>query len=222
TKVNWYPPKIPDRFNQCTIRVRMVQRPPHVNYVPNNSWSGTPDGIRGIETTILDLVAEFANIRMYYHYDPVPENWGNVYDNGTITGNLNYLYQEIDDIAIGAYAKTMRRSLFFDDVPYQRDGLVFCVPFKTLNLRLKSLAEIMGLGVLVLTLFLYLVVTTMSWLVSRHDYTHYQKFDTCVIDTYQILLGLSVSLQPRSTRIVVGTFMGYHPGTLKVMVLVVP
>ncbi|XP_044260082.1 uncharacterized protein LOC123008376, partial [Tribolium madens] len=202
TKVNWYPPKIPNRFNQCTIRVRMVQWPPFVINIPNGSRSGPPRGSRGIEISLLDLVAEFANVRMLYHHDQVPDNWGNVYDNGTITGNLKYLYQEIDDIAIGAYAKNMKRSLFFDDVLYHHyEKLIFCVPFKTLNSKLESLAGIMGFGALVLTFVFYLMVTIMSWLVSRHDYTHYQKIDTCAVETYQILLGLSVSLQPRSTKV---------------------
>ncbi|XP_044260078.1 uncharacterized protein LOC123008372, partial [Tribolium madens] len=202
TKVNWYPPKIPNRFNQCTIKVRMVQWPPFVINVPNGSWSGPPRSSRGIEISLLDLVAEFANVRMFYHHDQVPDNWGNVYGNGTITGNLKYLYQEIDDIAIGAYAISMKRCLVFDAVSYHKhEKLIFYVPFQTLNSKLTSLGEIMGFGALVLTLFLYLVVTTMSWLVSRHDYTHYQKFDTCAFETYQILLGLSVSLQPRSTKV---------------------
>nr|XP_015840278.1 PREDICTED: uncharacterized protein LOC107399112 [Tribolium castaneum] len=199
--VNWYPPKIPNKFNHCTINVRMIQWPPYIINIPNGSWSGTQTSTRGIEISILDLVAQFANIRMFYHQDQVPLNWGDVYDNGTITGNLKYLYQERDDIAIGAYGKTMKRALFFDDVPYHHEGLVFCVPFKTHNSKLQSVGEIMGLGALVLTLFLYLVVTTMSWLVSGQDHTHYQKFDTCALDTYRILLGLPIYQQPRSTKL---------------------
>ncbi|EFA11900.2 hypothetical protein TcasGA2_TC004057 [Tribolium castaneum] len=196
--VNWYPPKIPIKFNQCTIKVRMIQWPPFVINIPNGSWSGTYTHLRGIDISLLDLVAEFANVRMFYYEDQVPHNWGDVYDNGTITGNLKHLYHELDDITVGAWAKTMRRSPFFDDVQYYHEELVFCVPFETVN---SSLGEIMGLGTLGLTLLLYLMVTTMSWLVSGQDHAHYQKFDTCAIATYQILLGLSIRQQPTSTKV---------------------
>ncbi|EFA11910.1 hypothetical protein TcasGA2_TC004067 [Tribolium castaneum] len=197
--VNWYPQKIPKKFNQCTIKVRMIQWPPYVINIPNGSWSGTQTSTRGFEISILDLVAEFANVRMFYHDDQVLLNWGDIYDNGTITGNLKYLSQEIDDIAVGAFGKTLKRSLYFDDVLYHHhEGLVFCVPFKTINSKLHNLGEIMDFGALVLTLVLYLVVTTMSWLVNHHDYTH---FYTCAIDMYRVLLGMPIYQQPRSTRV---------------------
>lgn len=192
--ISWYPEKIPKKFNNCTIKVRMVPWPPYIINVPNESWSNTPsDKNRGIEISLLDLISDKLNVQMLYHYGTFPPNWGDVYPNGSITGNLRYLYSEIDDIAIGAYAKSMLRSIFFQDTFYHYESLTFCVPYQTFTS--KSVSEIVDSGALLVTIFLYVVVTLMMLLTSRDEFFH------CCLDTFRVLLGLPVARQPVVTRI---------------------
>ncbi|RZB66677.1 uncharacterized protein BDFB_005853 [Asbolus verrucosus] len=200
--VNWYPNKIPDKFNKCPIRVRMIKWPPYIINVPNGSWSNSTNLHinRGIEVNMLDMIAKIFNVRMYYYYSAVPLNWGDIYPNGSITGNLKHLYDEEDDITIGAYAKTMLRSFLFLDTFYHYDSLHWCVPHSPQHSKLGSVSKIMDNGAFTVTLFLYFFLTVMMW-VSSGDSTEcrsYQNFTNGMFKMFSVLLGLPVNTQPRT------------------------
>ncbi|KAJ3621229.1 hypothetical protein MTP99_003385 [Tenebrio molitor] len=200
--VNWYPDKIPKKFNQCPVKVRMVEWPPYIIGVPNGTWSNsTNNSNRGIEVNLLDLIAEIFDLRMFYYYSDAPLNWGEIYENGTATGNMKYLLDEIDDISIGCYGKTTRRAIFFQDTFYLSDSLVFCVPYSSYGLRFESMFRIMKPGAFVLTLFIYSILTGLMWLTSSNDWTCYQNLDNCMINTLCTLLGLPVSHRPKSEKV---------------------
>ncbi|KAJ3641582.1 hypothetical protein Zmor_028084 [Zophobas morio] len=193
--VDWYEDKIPKIFNQCVVKVRVVDFPPYVMQVPNGSTN------RGVEINLLDLVGEVYNLHMVYYSSQTSLDWGNIFDNGTITGNLKHLYDEDDDVSIGAYAKTMTRSVIFEDTFYHYESLVCCVPYSTRNTKLQTVTKIMGVGAFLLTLIVYVTVTALMWVTSKDDLPCYKNFGSCTMNTFSALLDLPVSALPRTSKV---------------------
>lgn len=204
--VSWFGDKIPKVFNDCVVKVRIIDWPPYIINVPNNTIGKhqTYFDNFGLEINMLNLIADKLKLQMQYVMSDVDQNWGNIYFNGTATGNLFYLQQQLSDIAIGAYAFTLQRSIFFDNsVSYCQESLRWCVPYDPILVKWRGILSTMATEVWICVVVTYFMITVAIWFLAKNtnEFTMYKSFINCTQYVYLVLLGLPIPTQPRTNNV---------------------
>ncbi|KAF2899949.1 hypothetical protein ILUMI_06237 [Ignelater luminosus] len=128
---HWFPRKIHRNLHGCLFRVRAVVWPPYVlgpekEVIKDKSLIKINDGL---EAMLVNTMAEIANFSINYTVADRLQDWGTVYKNGTTTGAFLALKNEESDIAIGSFAATIERNMYFDYIIYNMpESMTWCVP----------------------------------------------------------------------------------------------
>lgn len=132
------------------------------NYEPyfidlaNNSVSGKDLKDKGIEFNVLDLIADVFNLTLRFVMSSKYFDYGDVQENGTVTGELRYLDKYQVDVAISEYSLTEGRTKRFHySFPYLWEKLSWCVPHQTQHLTIgMQIFDLYTVLVLVVVLIL--------------------------------------------------------------------
>ncbi|XP_061711514.1 uncharacterized protein LOC133520846 [Cydia pomonella] len=131
----------------------------------------------GIEIFFLNILAQTENISLNYIFLSETE-FGQVFDNFTVTGILRKLHENEVDLIIGAFALNSRRALFFDFIwthfAYE-DSFVIVTPSSGLLERWKIIYKVFTPLVWLLLLIIFLLC---SFLLSNNKdyYTVLNKY----------------------------------------------
>nr|CAH7713617.1 unnamed protein product [Callosobruchus chinensis] len=120
--------RLPTRLNNCTIKAGYTNIPPYVMRLKGESlhYKDYPHARYGIEVNLLGLVARKLQFSVLYFS---ANSSGDIYLDGTATGNLLALKQGYVDLVLGCYEVTASRSFYFDATnSYYQDELVWCLP----------------------------------------------------------------------------------------------
>lgn len=214
-KSEWFVPKIPKTLNNCTYMVRVVEWPPYTINLKNHTvkTSNKYYDNYGIDVNVLNTVAKAKNITFMYIKSKDLQSWGDILDNGTITGNLAFLKNKDVSFAIGGYALTYVRAKYFDLThSYVNEGLVWCTPAILVDRDWDRILTIVEWKTWVLVFILYFSVTFLTWKISIHnnnESTSYKSYSNNLQNCYAIFYGISVKTLPRSnmSRLFIGLFI---------------
>nr|CAI5838107.1 unnamed protein product [Callosobruchus analis] len=187
--------RLPTRLNNCTIKAGYTNTPPYVMRLKDRSLhcKDYPHTRHGIEVNLLNLVAKKLQFNVLYF---TGEDGGDIYSNGTATGNLLALKQGYVDLALGCYEVTAPRSFYFDATDsYYQDELVWCFPrypIVTNNLDDLSLDAASLLAIFGMTCILTCITCLFGMAVSRE----YNIFKA-IFQVYCSLIGVPFITQVR-------------------------
>lgn len=134
------------------------------------------------------------------------KNWGDVENNGTISGNLMKLHEGNVDIACSGYGLTANRLIAFDSsISYQYESLTWCTPYKLLIDDWIIATSVLKFQTFLGLLCVFLIITLAVWLASvyieKNEKEFYKKLSNCFISTLPIIMGISSKQIPKSVKI---------------------
>lgn len=204
----WFEPKIPSTLNNCTYAVQYIYYPPYTINIKNNTYKTENkyfDNL-GIDVNLLNTIAKYKNMTLKYVNSNVPQNWGDVTENGSVYGDLENLNNH-DNIkfAIGGYALTYLRSTRFDiSQSYISDGLVWCTPSVMVDTYLEKMLKILKWETWLAVILVYLTTTFLMWTFGKSiksESTSYKSYSSSLLNGVSVLIGFSVKSLPRSNTI---------------------
>lgn len=178
---------------------------PYIIDVQNNTSSNTSEG-HGVEFNLLNLISSLLNISITYLILGEEFVVGDVLENGTVTGQMQFLDEKVVDIAMGSHTLNVgRSSAFFFVFPYVQHKIVWCVPHKLLqtNLSLDTIFEIRSIILLLLLLFVFILIIIITQNHFRKEIDQ-RKLEQTIFNVYAIFIGVPSKL-PRENvlRIIV-------------------
>ncbi|KAJ8926809.1 hypothetical protein NQ314_020655 [Rhamnusium bicolor] len=198
---SWFEGKIPKQLNNCTIKANYIDIPPYVINGQHGFQSSNYFKSQGIEINMLNMISTTLNLNIKYG---VSKSWVQVYENGTISGDLNFLVNNSIDILFGAYTTEYHRSRYFGFTwPHLQAKIVWWVPHLPRLFRFRNMQNIFKIEVWVSVTSGYVLISFFIWLLSiyyKNEATSYKSFATTLFSNFGILLGFSVKL-PRSLAI---------------------
>ena len=119
---NFFPKKFTNLFN-CTIKIAAAETQPTIMKNINDG------SLKGSDIELIYQLAKMINFHDEIHFIPLPESWGSIYANGTVTGALGKVVAGIVDLTIGSYFMTNLRMQFMSSTrAYQFMPLILIIP----------------------------------------------------------------------------------------------
>lgn len=193
---------IPRRLNNCTLSVGVMKVEPFVMNTNNNpAVKNEHYRTDGIEINLLNTIANHLKLKLVYHEG----DSGEIFINGTATGNLQLLKEGKIDVAVASYVKTFERCYHFDcSDTYLQDKLTWCVPHTPVLVYSFNFLDILDMPSWVLLVLVYLVAVGLIWFVSeinRKELTPYRDYRSVCQYVLSVSLGMPVRFQPRTSQI---------------------
>ncbi|KAI2473935.1 Ionotropic receptor 111 [Diabrotica virgifera virgifera] len=187
---------------EFTIQTKFEPIPPFIIMENNTVNPGNP----GMEMLLVNTLAEQLNLKINHtaisHPSVISANTdidtGDVFPNGTVTGEFKELYDKKIHIIFGSFFQTYERMLYLSpSYSFYQHQLVWCVPRKEDQ---QSFPEIQT-EVLVLFLLCFLILILLIWLVNRRqkhsreyrDFLHY-----IIYSSVSIFFAVSITKQPKT------------------------
>lgn len=205
-KVNLFPKKIPERLNDCPVRVRVAQWPPYV-MPPKVHISGTDlyEFDEGFEINLINTIAERANFKIIFSMSNATQSFGTVNSNGTTTGIFSALMEESADIAMGSLALSEARAEKFDfSRTYHIESLTWCVPHAKSQPSIEKLTNTLKTETWAVLVAAYLCCSFLAWALSSfeaNELKFYKRLPNVMQNMLSIVLGMAVSTMPKSSVI---------------------
>ncbi|CAO1310415.1 unnamed protein product [Diamesa serratosioi] len=205
-----FPNKIQNLYG-CKLKVSTLSTPPFMMTREENGET-VPDGIDG---TLLRVLSQRMNFSVELTF--VDDLWGNIYDNGTVTGAIKLVVENDANFTIGYYAATASRNkIMTSSYVYYTSNLVFIVPpgrlytsfeklFYPFKLKIWSLVTIIMLtGFLVIVLLKFRSIKTQNFVFGRGN-------QSPCLNIINVFFGGSLHLLPTRNfaRFLLGLFMIY-------------
>jgi len=113
-------------LNKCPIRLTTFHS--NIGVMKRNLPDGTYE-LYGFEMAMINVVADKLNFTLDIQFRDGIDEWGSVFDNGTLTATFQDLKDRRTDIGMGDYFLKVNRLKYFDaSVAYLNYPIVFIVP----------------------------------------------------------------------------------------------
>lgn len=190
---------IPKSLSNCTLSVGFAKMDPFVIDVKNHSTVIKEYYYRGgLEINLLTAIANHLELKLIYYEEEV----GEIFPNGTATGNLLQLKEGKIDIAIASYFKTFERCHHFDcSSVYFQSTLVWCVPHMPVLVHSYNFLNVFDATSWLLLILLFLAAAIAIWLVSvinGVELSPYRDYRNVFQYVFSILLGFPVGSRPKT------------------------
>jgi len=209
--IDLFPDKITHNLHKCpisagTFPVDIVVGPYKYLDMNDSATSESPYVTydSGMEISFIKLVAEKLNVTLKF-LPPPPNNerWGNVTEDGRITGLLRQILLGKADIGFGAWPLHPQLIMVMDATKaYYRDDWMWWVPCAKKVPRWKSITMVF-LPETWITLFISIIsaVVVISGLVTCEpmERREYRNCSNCASSVWAIFLGVSAPYLPRRT-----------------------
>nr|UVB79169.1 ionotropic receptor 87a [Heortia vitessoides] len=156
---------------------------------------------KGGEINLVKIITQFTNMTLIMRTSVVPENWGQIYWNGSASGALDVLRNDTADLVIGniEVTRTIRR-WFNPTVSYTQDEMTWCVPRAGQASTWNNLVIIFQWSTWVATFASLLIMgLVFHYLYYRENNKRVTKWPTnSLLMTFSMLLGWGASFEPKS------------------------
>ncbi|KAJ8921497.1 hypothetical protein NQ315_003115 [Exocentrus adspersus] len=158
----------------------------------------------GIEVNLMNMIADIANLTIVYEKTSFPHR-GTVYDNYSTTGDFTLLKENKVDVLLGGYFKTVIRDMLFDTCQTcMYESLIWCVPHEPIIVDFKNMFSVFNTELWLVVFLNYLITSFCMWYTSIHrtdEYLFYNYLSSSLLNNFLVLLGFSVNILPRTTRV---------------------
>lgn len=202
-KINLFPNKIPNKLNDCPVRVRVVQWPPYImppkQHIPGTELYEFDDGL---EVNLINTIAQRANFKVIYTMSNKTQNFGTVNSNGTTTGIFTALREEMADIAMGSLALSEERAEKFDfSTSYYTESLTWCVPHAKTQPSIEKLTNTLKMETWIVLIVAYLCCSLLLWELSKveaKELRFYKRLPNVMQNNLSMVLGMAVKTLPKT------------------------
>nr|ALT31631.1 ionotropic receptor 87a [Cnaphalocrocis medinalis] len=174
---------------------------PPVSQVENSIYNDSYEFQKGGEINLVRIISQFTNMSLIMRTSDIPENWGNVYWNGTASGAYDVLRSDSVDLVIGniEVTRTIRR-WFHPTVSYTQDEMTWCVPKAGQASTWNNLVIIFQWSTWVATFGSLVVMGLLfHYLYYKENNKQVTKWPTnSLLMTFSMLLGWGASFEPKS------------------------
>lgn len=172
--INYYPDKLKNGLNNCTINIAINENVPHVIFPDSKN---VKKGSIGLEQYVLETIASIENFKVHYVLSEEKENYGVVLNNHTSTGLLHYIQSGQTDIALGGMMLIKNRANYFDFIwGHSYDGYTIFIPrIKEAKWKMVFKEFSLSTWLLILCTFIIFVIMTLTALlvVTKQYVKHY-------------------------------------------------
>lgn len=183
---------LPNKMYKCMF----VNFDPYFKNLPNNTLS-TTKGNYGLEFQILNLIGEKLGFVIKYVMSEIVDDYGEVFVNGTITGNfLKMKNNEADLIACAYQLQYTRCKRFHYTFAHLFDKAHWCVPYKSVQTNLNKLLKVVDDLASYLILGLICVVIAAMNFVGRNidNDPFYKPLVNVVMKVFTVMHGVPTKL----------------------------
>lgn len=188
-------------INNCQLRVHYVNAPPSVMNGERGMLRSNYFVNQGFDMNLLNIIAIHLNLTL--QHTKVDGNWGYIYENGTIDGNLALLSNDSVDILIGSYLRTSERNAYFDTSDsHIEQYMVWCVGHDQILVGFKNMTNIFSYKLWILIIFMYVSISICIWILGIHqrrEFASYKTLSDILLITVAIVLGVGTDPLPKTT-----------------------
>lgn len=186
----------------CGIKAYYKKYPPYVLNAELGFQSTNYFTNQGFEINLLNMVSDHMNLTVQYSESKA--FWGDIYDNGTITGDLRLLLNRSADVLLGGYSKTELRDKYFDlTIPYIHDYMIWCVPHVIIS-QFRNFVNIFTVNTWILINLVYLLFSVCIWVLSLfsiYECPSYKTFTSVLFYDFAVLLNVPLNTLPRNSQV---------------------
>ncbi|KAJ8949467.1 hypothetical protein NQ314_008229 [Rhamnusium bicolor] len=163
-KRSWFERKLPKQMNNCKIKANFVDHAPFVINGQDGFQLSNYFKSQGIEINLLNMIA--ATLKLKIKYD-ASEYWAHIYENGSISGDLNLLLNSSVDILLGGYTIDPLRAKYFEySWPYTYQSFVCFVPHTPITVGFHRIDNIFEIQIWIVIILIYISMS-FFYLVSK-------------------------------------------------------
>ncbi|KAJ8918697.1 hypothetical protein NQ315_015017 [Exocentrus adspersus] len=198
---NWYSDPIEKCARNCTYRIAYVQWEPLVIDAKVGFESTNYFMNQGFDINIVNIIASHLNLTVHYTESGT---WGSVYENGTSTGNLQYLLNNSADILAGGYFLTSERQVYFDVTdPYMQIYTIWCVPNQRIVVGFKNFISVFTAEVWMVSFIIYVTISGLIFLSrtkrNKQCTTYASVIGGILVNNSAVVLGIGIHLPKSKT-----------------------
>jgi hypothetical protein len=198
-----FPKKIYSNLHGCKLRVSTIPTTFSVRTMAENIWSNTNVTYEdGWEIRLINVITETMNMKMTF-LPPTPNFRQIKNEFGNFTGYTAHLLFDQADIAFGAIVRSKNSPTVMDVTRgYQQSKWEWYVPCPLKYPRWKSIFRMFSAS-LWLTIFLSTLLAnfTIVFLAKFENVENesFKSFINAITDVWAVIIGVSVSVLPRTT-----------------------
>jgi hypothetical protein len=199
-----FPPKIPYDMKGCNITVSTLEVHPFVFLSKEANSKVTC--VDGVECRLFLLIMKKLNMTFHLKL-PGEEMWGDKLANNSWSGMKGHLYNNISDVAFGGlFLDTELCSVFECTDTFFQSDLVWHLPRAEQIAKWKSLIRVFKPITWIAFLAACVTVTLLLWRMARSknadrsETPAYANFSKCFSNVWAVVLGVSVSEMPHTSR----------------------
>lgn len=218
-----FPNKIPQDMHGCLLRVISVVWPPYVISPPDKIINDeTAIHLNnGYDVLLINVLAQKMNLTVKFYSFEQPENFGEIYPNGTLTGLLQKLFLKKCDIGIGAMYPSRERHKYFDhSVPYLQDMIAWTVPVSKPVSKWMNYLVLLTPYTMIFCVILIIISCFLVYLLARNRPEHslFHSISSCLVAVLAISFFNNTFIEPRFSILrifmLIWVFYSIHVGIL--------
>ncbi|CAH0560070.1 unnamed protein product [Brassicogethes aeneus] len=168
----------------------MTYQPYFINVTSNELIKYDYFESKGLEHSMLALLAEITKIKVHIVVSEETSNYGTVLPNGTATGALQQFDENRFDFILGCYVATINRTYhFYYTFPVLHVALQWFVPYDLIRSE-NTISDVYTLSLVTLTVILVGCAIHLSQKYKKHPVT----IGFIVLTIYAILIGAPIKL----------------------------
>lgn len=184
-------------FHLCPLKIATYETQPFMKLTElgNNSYD-----ISGLEGNMVKRLAEIMNFTIELVI--VPERWGSTYPNGTVTGAIKLVHENIVDLTVGYFAQTITRNKYMKNgMFYYSYKLKWIVPpgqeFPPFDKLMKPFQMIFWIYIGLLIVISLVVITVLQkFTPSMRNFVIGQHVNHPILNLIGIFFGVAVPVTP--------------------------
>jgi hypothetical protein len=199
-----FPKKINSNLHGCELRVSTTPTTFAVKGVTQNYGNTNIIYEDGWEIRLINVITETMNIKKKFL--PPARNFREMQEkSGNFTGYMAHLIFDKADIAFGALVKSENSTYLMDvTISYQQSKWEWYVPCPVKFARWKSIFRVFSAS-LWLTIFLSTLLANFTIVfLAKFRITErksFKRFVNAITDVWAVIIGISVSVMPRTTPV---------------------
>lgn len=186
--------------NNCRVKVIYQINPPYVMNADKGFQQSNYVFNQGTDMNLLNMISASLNFDIQYNQSTT--FWGDVYANGTATGDMRKLLNSSVDILIGGYTMTRFRYMNFDITDqYTHESLIWCTHNIPKKEKSPNVTSIFSAEIWTLIFSVYVLASLCIWtlsLYSEEESTAYKEIGTSFLYNFAVLMGAVLYTLPRS------------------------
>jgi hypothetical protein len=200
----FFSPKIKNDLNGCPIRVASFHFPPAMASIIRTPADGSGPDKRTYEEgpgiSLFYTVAKAMNVTAVF-IEPPRNLWGVVYENGSSDGITGQIASNLADISNVPSPMDFTRITVIDyTIPYHWDAYIWWVPCAKPFPKWKNVTRVFSLPLWLVDLASIITAAFFMLAIGKNFQNNsvYREISSCLAASWAVLLGVSVSVMPRS------------------------